>query len=288
MNNRLFVLILSLVTAISCSYPAQEEQIKPISINSVTDHSEIVSVSYTKNHTVIDSVPMVEIRGGFYTPLFGSKDSLVKVESFLMDVYPVTIERYLKFVKANSQWQRSKVKRIYADKNYLSDWENDTTPGKGTNPDSPVINVSWFAAKAYADCVGKELPTVSQWEYVAMADEETPDARNKKSYNQYLLEWFEKPGANKNAVGQTNKNYWGVWDMYGLVWEWTFDFNEVMLSGESRRDVTSDNARFCGGGTSGANDLMNYAAFMRNAFRGSLKANYCIKNQGFRCVKNHN
>ena len=31
---------------------------------------------------------------------------------------------------------------------------------------------------------------------------------------------------------------------------------------------------------------MNYAAFMRYAFRGSIKANYTTKNLGFRCAKN--
>ena len=30
---------------------------------------------------------------------------------------------------------------------------------------------------------------------------------------------------------------------------------------------------------------MNYAAFMRYAFRGSLKANYSTRNLGFRCAK---
>jgi formylglycine-generating enzyme required for sulfatase activity len=30
---------------------------------------------------------------------------------------------------------------------------------------------------------------------------------------------------------------------------------------------------------------MNYAAFMRYAIRGSLKAKYSMKNLGFRCVQ---
>ena len=85
--------------------------------------------------------------------------------------------------------------------------------------------------------------------------------------------------------GKTNKNIWGVYDLHGLVWEWTLDFNSVLISGESRKDVDTDRDLFCAGGAVGAKDLMNYAAFMRYAFRGSIKANYSIQNLGFRCVK---
>ena len=73
--------------------------------------------------------------------------------------------------------------------------------------------------------------------------------------------------------------------MHGLVWEWTSDFNSIFLSGESRKDKDTDNNLFCGSGSVNATDLMNYAAFMRYAFRGSLKAKYTTKNLGFRCAQ---
>ena len=65
-----------------------------------------------------------------------------------------------------------------------------------------------------------------------------------------------------------------MYDLHGLVWEWTLDFNSVLISGESRKDVDTDTNLFCGSATIGATDLMNYAAFMRYAIRGSVKANY--------------
>ncbi|WP_333864586.1 formylglycine-generating enzyme family protein [Chitinophaga sp.] len=235
-----------------------------------------------------DNVVMMEVKGGNYTPFYGGKDTTVNVNDFKMDVHPVTNRQYLAFVQRNPQWRRSAVKPIYANGNYLAGWANDTTPGPGMHPDAAVTNVSWFAAKAYCKATGKKLPTVDQWEYAAMADASMPDARKNAAYNQHILSWYEKPNTAGNPVMQDSANYWGLHDLHGLVWEWTEDFNEVMVSGESRRDVSGDANMFCGSGSIGASDLMNYAAFMRFAFRGSLKANYCIRNQGFRCVNTEN
>lgn len=226
---------------------------------------------------------MVEIRGGGFIPLYGTMTE-VPVEDFKIDVYPVTNRQFLEFVKQNPRWRRSQVKKLFADENYLRDWKSDLSLGEQQLPDSPVTNVSWYAAKNYCECQGKRLPTVDQWEYVAMADKTQPDAREDESYNKFILGWYETPDTFRNRIGSTFKNYWGVYDLHGLVWEWTMDFNSVLITGESRQDSTGENNLFCGAAAIGATDLMNYAAFMRYAFRGSVKANYAIKNLGFRCV----
>ncbi len=226
---------------------------------------------------------MATVEGGVYIPLYGAKDKTVKIDPFLMDAYPVTNKEYLQFVKANPQWKKSSIKSLFADKSYLSKWKNDDS-FTGL-PDAPVNNVSWFAAKKYCECQGKRLPTMDEWEYAAMANEEVPDARKIESYNQYILGWHETPKTYSQPVGSTFKNYWGIYDLHGLVWEWTLDFNSVLISGESRKDVDKDSNLFCGSAAIGATDLMNYAAFMRYAFRGSMKARYSSQNLGFRCAK---
>ena len=126
---------------------------------------------------------------------------------------------------------------------------------------------------------------MDEWEYVAMADTKTKNARAKTTYNQYILNWYETPKTFENEVGSTFKNIWGVYDMHGLVWEWVFDYNSIFLTGESRKDKVNDENLFCGAASVNASDLMKYAAFMRYAFRGSLKANFTTKNLGFRCAK---
>jgi sulfatase modifying factor 1 len=231
-------------------------------------------------------VKMASINGGAFVPLYGAANkNPVKVAPFKLDIYPVTNAQYLAFVKKYPAYSRSKMKGLFADKSYLSQWESDFNYGKNILSDAPITNVSWFAAKKYCECQGKRLPSMDEWEYVAMADEKRIDARTKEEFNKYIMSWYEKPKAYANPIGKTFKNYWGVYDMHGLVWEWTSDFNSIFLSGESRKDKDNDKNLFCGSGSVNATDLMNYAAFMRYAFRGSLKANYTTKNLGFRCAK---
>ncbi len=229
---------------------------------------------------------MVSVKGGSYTPLYGRDSLQVTIEDFQMDVYPITNLEYLEFVIKNPKWQRSQVKKIFADGSYLREWKSDIVIGDSISLNAPITNVSWFAANAYCDCMGKRLPTIDEWEYAAMANETMPDARTLETYNEYILSWYEKPKTFNNEIGSTFKNYWNVYDLHGLVWEWTSDFNSVLVSGESRKDVDNDSNLFCGSGAIGATDLMNYAAFMRYAIRGSLKAKFTMKNLGFRCVKN--
>jgi len=236
-------------------------------------------------HISLAQTEMAVIKGGTFVPLYGTDSLPVNVTDFKMDVYPVTVAQYLKYIKKNPKWQKTKIIELFADQNYLSNWVSDTIIGQTIPLNAAVTNVSWFAAKDYCSCMGKRLPTVDEWEFVAMANETVKDARTIPDYNEFILAWYERPKTYKNPIGSTFKNAYGIYDLHGLVWEWTLDFNSILVSGESRKDVDSDANLFCGSGAVGANDLMNYAAFMRYALRGSLKANFAMKNLGFRCVK---
>ena len=271
-----FLLILTLI--VSCENIEEQTDSKSSPISNVTQTKEADS---SFNVTT----EMVLVKGGSYVPLYGKKQEEVIVNDLYMDEYPVTNAEFLDFVKKNKKWQKSNVKKIFADGNYLIKWKNDTILNADSKPNSPITNISWFAANAYCDCQGKRLATVDEWEYAAMADETIPDARKLESYNQIILDWYEKPKTYQNEIGHTFKNYYGAYDMHGLVWEWTSDFNSVLITGESRSDSAENNNLFCGSGSLNATDLMNYAAFIRYAFRGSVKANYSVQNLGFRCVK---
>ena len=230
---------------------------------------------------------MARIAKGFFIPLYIKKQKKYPVKTFWLDRYPVTNAQFLQFVKKNPRWRRSRVPRIFSDKTYLKHWKSDLelhNPEKTAN--SPVVNISWFPAKYYCQSQGKRLPTVAEWEYAASASQSQMYGQNEKGYNQRILLWYSRPTPKVlPKIGSTVRNYWGVYDLHGLVWEWTLNFNTALVTGESRGDSALDKALFCGSGAAGAPNPKNYAAFMRYAYRSSLKASYNTSNLGFRCAR---
>lgn len=232
---------------------------------------------------------LVRIEGGVYMPFYSSSDDSTRVDTFLMEKYPVTNADYLKFVKANPEWRRSQVKPIFADKGYLKHWGGDLDLGLRADRilNSPVTNISWFAARAYARWKGMRLPTLDEWEYVASASRYKPLAGRDSSFIKQILDWYSQPRPETlPSVGQGEPSFYGIYDMHGLVWEWVEDFNTVFITGESRTDQGELKQFYCAAGSKGAVDKENYAAFLRFAFRGSLEAAYTVNNLGFRCAKN--
>lgn len=233
---------------------------------------------------------MIKIPAGNYKPFYKRKgENAVKINSFYLDVYAVTNEQFLQFVKANPQWSKSKVSRLFADINYLKQWSGDLSLGADSIriKNSPVTNVSWFAADAYCKWKGKRLPTQGEWEYVALAERTNKLPGDTTSLTTYVLQWYEKPAQSLlPAIGSTYKNKYGVWDMHGLIWEWVFDFNNVIGGGDSRTNGEPDKNLSCAGGGGSTISKQDYASYMRYAFRRSLKANYTVANLGFRCAKN--
>lgn len=205
-----------------------------------------------------------------------------------MDINPVTNAEFLEFVRANPKWRRSQVKRLFADEAYLKHWRGDLDLGAEADKiaESPVTNVSWFAARAYLKTLGKRLPTEDEWEYVACADETRTDASRDPAFTERLLEWYARPTVRfLPSVQKTTPNVYGIRALHGYTWEWVRDFNNSMVTGESRGDSGLDRNLYCAGGALGTADPHNYAAFMRYAFRSSLKGNYSVSNLGFRGAK---
>lgn len=222
----------------------------------------------------------IKIVGGVFTPLYGSAKKPVKVSSFSMDVTPVTNAEFLKFVNSHPEWSKPSVSPIFAEAEYLHHWSSPTELGPSAIPDGPVVNVSWFAAKAFCESNGMRLPTVNEWEYVASRPIPGADVRK------VILDWYSVPTPDVlPSVNSGPKNSSGVISLHGLIWEWTLDFNSAMVTGESRADGSLDKSLFCGAGSASAADKSDYAAFLRFGLRSSLKAKYTVNNLGFRCVK---
>lgn len=208
-----------------------------------------------------------------------AKVEFLKVPSFSTMLRQVTVKDYKEFLEKYPEWKKENISELYSDSYYLK-----SLPEAKDN--QPITFVSWFAARAYCHSFGMRLPTIQEWEYMAEASEKKPKASKNPRFLKRILEWYGEPqGSGLKPVQSIYKNYYGVWDLHGLVWEWVEDFNSSFVTGESREDGSLNKDMFCGAGTLAGSDKENYASYMRFAFRSGLTGKSSIWNLGFRCVK---
>lgn len=213
------------------------------------------------------------------------QEPTVVVPAFALDGVPVTNAQYLAFVMAETKWQRGSAPSLFVDEHYLEAWAGPRTLGASAAPGAPVVGVSWFAARAYCARRGARLPSTDEWEVAAQASATAKNGARDPLHTQKILAWYaQRTPAVLPAVGQGEKNVWGVQDLHGLVWEWVEDFGSALVSSDNRASGEQDIVRFCGGGAQSAVNPADYASFMRLAFRSSLEARYTTQNLGFRCA----
>jgi formylglycine-generating enzyme len=228
----------------------------------------------------LEPTAMTLIPGGEHRPFYRPSDGAeaVPVGAVLLEVAPVSRRQFAAFVRQAPAWRRSNVERLYAEDGYLRDWPGDVDPGEA-GQDAPVTFVSWFAAKAYCDCAGRRLPTVMEWERAAGEATGQGVAAGPgglaSTGSRAAFAAAMGGAATRSAPGRL---------AFGRVWEWTSDFNSALVAGPSLDGGERVSSQFCGDGVR-ASDAADYAAFLRYAFRSSLRADYTLKNLGFRCVR---
>ncbi len=203
-----------------------------------------------------------------------------KVAAFYLDKRAVTHAEFKAFVRERPEFRRSRVSGLRADHGYLSHWADDSTPPTAAMA-SPAVRVSWYAAKAYCAWAGKRLPGTAEWEYAART---AASDKESQAMTRAILDWYARPpGDAYPAVFSGTRHGYGVRDLFGVVWEWTSDFNAYGFSGLGKRGVP-DSAAFCGGAGARVVADAAYAETMRWAFRFSLSPDYTVGSLGFRCA----
>jgi sulfatase modifying factor 1 len=198
---------------------------------------------------------------------------------------PVTVAEFAAFVRAHPEWQRGNAPAVLADQRYLLRWSGPLEPGGEVKADTPVTDVSWFAARAFCEGEGARLPSWLEWEYAAAADATRADARADAAWRQQILSWYAKPGSEAlQSVGGI-PNVYGARDLHGVVWEWVDDFNALFIAGDSRTQGDPDLLKFCGAGAINIIDRDSYAVLMRIALLSSLNAADTTSTLGFRCAR---
>lgn len=193
----------------------------------------------------------------------------VTVDSFCLDIHEVTNTEFSEFVDATgyqtvaerplpssqfpdlSDAARSPGSLVFKSPRtddlsvaYLSWWHwvlganwqhpdgpNSSIQGKEWHP---VVHIAYEDAIAYANWVGKQLPTEAQWEYAARGGLKGKIFAWGNQYSAKRANTWQGqfPFVNTQAdgylstapVGSFPANGYGLFDMTGNVWEWTSDW----------------------------------------------------------------
>lgn len=212
------------------------------------------------------------IIGSFSGDPIEAPQRTVYVQSFYIDKYEVTNSQYKQFIDATGR--KPPVNTINPDYNV---WQNGTFPEELA--DHPVVNVTWYDAKAYCEWKGKRLPTAIEWEKAARG----PYGNLYPWGNEYFegfANLYQKGESYVNRktvpVGtyDMSKSYYGVYDLAGNVWEWV---NDTYID----KNINSLKKLAKGGGW-GYNGN-KYTA--RASYSLIFDANYTSNCLGFRCAK---
>lgn len=213
----------------------------------------------------------------------GGGDTTLPVASFSMRSQPVTVGEFMAFAERQPQWQRALAPPIFVGESYLHQYEAGVSAPAMNQ--QPVTSVSWFAAQAYCESEDARLPSWYEWEYVAAADASRADARGDPEWRARILNWYGQTSAKSQSAVGGARNYYGVRDMHGLIWEWVNDFNAMLVSADSRNQGDPDQLQYCGAGAISLQDKDNFAILMRVALLSSLNGSDSTTNLGFRCAR---
>ena len=166
--------------------------------------------------------------------------------SFYIGKYEVTIIEFKKFIQETKSehtkvytLKENKLINYYEKEDIINNFRGEEYP---YSPElkyyrsfckdrlCPIMGVTYDDAIEYAKWLSKKtgktfrLPTESEWEYVAHAGTTGEQFFDVSKENLDNYAWYrDNSGATTHKVGSKKPNPWGVYDIYGNVWEWCQD-----------------------------------------------------------------
>ncbi len=192
---------------------------------------------------------MIEGRSFDMGDTHGQKDEVpvrnVKIDTFYLQTTEVTIEQFSNLAVPNKQgsengcwyfengWKYSQV---------LS-WNN---PGYTQGVKHPIVCVSWIDVQHYIKYINSltkhhfRIPTEAEWEYATRANSTTTyhwgsnprglcthanasDLQTLKRFPSFISNRCDDGFLETAPMGSFQPNSFGLYDVYGNVWEWTQD-----------------------------------------------------------------
>lgn len=164
-------------------------------------------------------------------------------------------------------------------------------PSHYKDPRRPVENVTWIETQSFLEELNRiegtnkyRLPSEAEWEYAARAGSKGQYFFGDDVGQLSRYAWFDgNAKIGTQAVGRSQPNPWGLYDMYGNVWEWVQDCWH-----EGYTDAPSD-SRVWGGGDCSQRVLRgggwaNRADYLGSTVRGTYEAKFEDSSNGFRVV----
>ena len=193
-----------------------------------------------KTITGSDGAPMVHVPAGRF--IMGSSSGgrneiprrRVYLDDFYIDKYPVTNERFARFVESSGHVTEAETGGggwVYTGSKWKKDSRANWSAPSGSGSSHrnrlrhPVVQVSWNDALAYCRWGGKRLPTEAEWEKAARGT----DGRKYpwgNSWDASKVIWRKNSGGKTHPVDRsynTHESPYGAVDMAGNVWEWVND-----------------------------------------------------------------
>jgi len=165
---------------------------------------------------------------------------LVSLNTFQISKYEISNDQYCQFLNdigcdESGVFEGVKYAEIGTSFSQISYNKGRFSPNSGKN-NYPVIEVSWFGAKAFANWMNGRLPTEAEWEFAARGGNNSQNYIYSGSNNPDEVAWyFVDYGNGSQEIGTKKQNELGLFDMSGNVMEWCndwYDYNYYSISPE--------------------------------------------------------